>query len=225
MTKLLSLFAISCLLSLPALGGSIKIRQVTTDGSSTSFTYSENWTPSVFTLTDGQIHFSGTITNGVPYLVAQSPQTGWAITDIVCVCYESNVATTPSNSCLSSIAADANDGEITITLQGDELVQCTVVDTPSPCSGAACNPTCGNGFIDPGEQCDYGIHNSASAVGPDECTDQCTRPLTIPRCVQRAIALSDSCNQLPGRTSEVSVMLMILAVLFWFARAARTRAF
>ena len=224
MSRLLFLCAIFCFaLSSSALGGFFKARQVTTDGSATSFSYTENWTPSTFTLTDGQINFSGPITNGTSYLIFQSTTSGYALTDIKCVCYQSNAPGTTPSTCLSTIVPNLGDGEVAITFQGDELVRCTFVDTPSPCTGSACVPSCGNGVIDTGEQCDHGVHNSDNAFGPDECTTQCTIPANATECAIKALRLYNSCNQLPGQTSEVSVMLMILAALFWSIRALRTR--
>ena len=39
--------------------------------------------------------------------------------------------------------------------------------------------TCGNGVLDPGEQCDQGAMNAANAYGPDKCTNNCR---TAPFC-------------------------------------------
>lgn len=208
--------------------GEIDIQQISASGTSQSFTYQTTYPGSPFSLTDGQINSSGAIGSFMPYSITQTPvPTDWLVTNISCVCSQLDNSDAP---CQSTWTPDISHSKVNITLLGAEKVTCTFVDTLNPCGTGktTCpNPVCGNGVVETqtGEQCDNGIHNSDTTFGPGQCTARCTiAPLTGPtRCVANAIRLYNSCNQLPGRTSEVSVMLMILAALFWFSRLSVKR--
>lgn len=210
--------------------GEIVIHQISASGTSHSFSYQASYASSDITLTDGQIASSGFIPSFELYTIKQKPNnpTSWSVTNISCVC--SQLPTPPNNQsapCQSTWQTDIPNSRAIITLHGAEKVECTFVDTLNACTGSSCTPSCGNGVVDAGEQCDNGIHNSDTVFGPGECTTHCTfAPIPSP-CAEKALELYDACHnnsQVPGGTSEASVMLMVLAALFWTLRRHRASA-
>jgi len=200
--------------------GQLQIHQIAASTGSPAFHYDIQGIASNITLNDNDVYSSGFIQSFSPYTISQVNQAqGWVVTNITCVC--SQLSTSPNDvnaACQSTWTTDIPHSKVNVILHGAEKVECSFVDTFEPCTHAACVASCGNGVVDPGEECDNGIANSDTTFGPGVCTNQCVLAPTASGCAQNALALYNACNQLPGRTSEVSVMLIILAALIFFKR-------
>lgn len=154
MNRLLFFCAIFCFAAssqLKGQTGAIRIRQLTTGGITQLFDYTASYQaapcpiastcpPFPFQLSDMQTNTTSNLpSGGGPQTVAQSLSLlpNWSLDSITCVCY-----TNLSTSCQSTWIADSSPTEMNvfITLGGQqETVDCTFVDTPSPCTGPSCS--------------------------------------------------------------------------------------
>lgn len=111
----------------------------------------------------------------------------------------SSVAVT-LNPCLNANGAPIVCGEVngTVTSVGSDPVTQRDLCCPANCTGAqdidcACNPACGNGQVEPGEQCDFNANPTGCPTG-ETCNQQCQCVPPTPACGNGVLDPGEECE-------------------------------